>query len=291
MIDIKFDGFDDLRDGLPKSFSDRRLSAAIATALTRTAVYTREQLQGELRRAIDRPTPYTVRQMKYVPANAQKLVAGVGFDMQAIQDVYGRVVRYENAGPGVTPAGRYMSIEASGGARDRKRYESALYTAGLLPRGWLTVPGDGATLDASGNITRGQIQQILSQVRAQNTAGYKSTMTDVARKRDKGSVLTKQEKQYLNRAIKSIEKSGGRFFVVMPGSPQAKNIQPGIYQRELIGKTITPVLIYVNRAAYRPRFRFNEIAQSVSSTRLELELTKSIDEHIEKLILKNSGKK
>lgn len=290
-MDIKFDGFEELRAGLPDNFSDRRLSAAIATALTRTAVHVRGELQNELRRAIDRPTPYTVRQMRYVAANAQKLAAGVGFDIQAIQDINGRVVRYQDAGKGVTPAGTYMSTEADGGTRKQKRYEVALMGAGLLPRGWLTTPGDGAKLDAHGNVSRGQIQQILGQLRAQNLPGYTSTMSSVARKQSKGVKLSQQEKQQLNRAISSIKKAGGRFFVVLPDSPQAKAIKPGIYQREMSGRNITPVLIYVNSASYRPRFRFDQIAKTESAARLELELTKSIDEHIQKVILKGGGKK
>ena len=74
MIDIKVTGIKELQAEL-QDFSERRLRAAVATAMTRTAVQVRERLRADLRTAIDRPTPYTVRQLKYAGATAQRPVA------------------------------------------------------------------------------------------------------------------------------------------------------------------------------------------------------------------------
>ena len=41
-------------------FSDRRLHAAAATALTRTALDVRDGIKAEMARSFDRPTPFTL---------------------------------------------------------------------------------------------------------------------------------------------------------------------------------------------------------------------------------------
>ena len=71
MIDIRVTGLQDLQREF-KDFSERRLRAAAATALTRTAVTMRRELLGQLSQAFDRPTPYTLRQLRYVGATAQR---------------------------------------------------------------------------------------------------------------------------------------------------------------------------------------------------------------------------
>lgn len=267
MISIRVQGADTLRQQI-KGLSDRRLAAAVATALTRTAVAGRKAVQAALPATFDRPTPYTVRQVKYVGATAAKPVAAVGFNVAAIQDIYGRVVSYRALAPGETPASAYLAPQIEGGRRAAKRVEVALRAAGALPPSWFAVPGQGAKIDAFGNMSRGQIIQILSQLRIQLVGGFNRSLSD-----DDG------------RSIRAQRKAGGRFFVVKPGA----KIQPGVYQREFFGRNITPVLVFVRSTAYRKRFDFDGLVNSVVSQRLAGEVQRAIAETTAKAFAKQTG--
>ena len=59
MIDIKITGIEELRREL-RDFSERRIRAAVATALTRTAVIARNEVAAKMPQVFDNPTPYTV---------------------------------------------------------------------------------------------------------------------------------------------------------------------------------------------------------------------------------------
>lgn len=244
-------------------FSDRRFNAAMATALTRTAVAVRNDLQAEMPRAFDRPTPYTVKQLRYVGASADNLAAAVGFNVAAVTDVRGTPIAYRDLGPGETPAGKYLQPQIEGGTRRLKRLEVALQAEGALPRGWLVVPGQGANLDAYGNVSRGQIVQVLSQLRIQLVAGTTRNMSQAAR-----------------RQITAQRKAGGRFFVIRPGEGRG---QPGIYQREFAGRNITPVFVFVKSATYRRRFDFDGLAQRLAGQLLPEQVNRAVNEQIERM--------
>lgn len=267
MISIRVQGADTLRQQI-KGLSDRRLAAAVATALTRTAVAARKAVQAALPATFDRPTPYTVRQVKYVGATAAKPVAAVGFNVEAIGDIHGRIVRYAATAPGETPASVYLQPQIEGGRRGAKRLEVALRAAGALPADWFAVPGQGAKLDAFGNMSRGQIIQVLSQLRIQLLAGSQRNLSDDARSQ-----------------IRAQRRAGGRFFVVKPGA----KIQPGVYQREFFGRNITPVLIFVRSTNYRKRFDFDGLVNGIVSQRLTGEVQRAIAETTAKAFARQSG--
>jgi hypothetical protein len=244
-------------------FSDRRFNAAMATALTRTAVQVRDAVQAEMPRVLDRPTPYTTRQLRYVPANADRLAAAVGFNVVNVTDERGATIAFRDLGPGETPAGKYLQPNIEGGARRLKRLEVALRALGALPDGWLAVPGQGAALDAYGNVSRGQVVQVLSQLRVQLVAGTNRSMSGDARKQ-----------------IAAQRRAGGRYYVVPPGKGK---VQPGIYQREFVGRNITPVFIFVRGANYKRRFDFDGVSQRLAAQALPLEVNRAVAESLARL--------
>jgi len=232
---------------------------AVATALTRTAKRVEDAEVHEMRDVFDRPTPYTMSAMRYVPATASRPEAWVGFDVQRITDIRGQTMSFSR---GDTPASKYMAPQVEGGSRRWKRFERLLQMAGHLPQGWYAMPGAGARLDAYGNVSKGQIIQVLSQLRITAVSGFTRNMSDDARKQ-----------------IAAQRKAGGRFFVMPVGS----RVQPGVYQREFIGRTITPVFIFVRRATYRPRLDFYGIAQRVAEKRLPQQLQRALAESAARL--------
>lgn len=256
MLSLKVEGLDAARASV-EGFSDRRFAAAVATALTRTVVATRAELQSVAQTSFDRPTPYTLRQLRYVPATAANWNAAVGYDIAGVTDIHGNIQRF-SAGSD-TPASKYLMPQVTGGTRRAKRFEVLLRAAGHLPDGYVTVPGQGATLDAYGNIARGQIIQILSQLRITAEAGYTRNMSRDERKQ-----------------IAAQRKAGGRFFVIRVGDGRAA---PGVYQREFIGRNITPIVMFVRDAHYAKRFDFYGIARRTSERLFQGELRKSLAEH------------
>jgi hypothetical protein len=264
-ISFTIDGQAGLRKQV-EQFSQRRIASIMATALTRTAVEVRAAVQEELPRVFDRPTPYTVRQLRYVAATAQKPVAAVGFNVEAIQDELGKVIRYRQALSGETPAEKYINPNIRGGQRSVKRFEKALQAAGYMPAGWQAVPGKGARLDAFGNVSKGQIIQVLSQLRVTLTAGSTRNLPVV--------------KDNERKVIRALKKAGGRYFVIKPG---AKRGTPGVYQRDFYSEVLTPIFIFVKGTSYRPRFDFDGIAGRVAAARLQPNIARAIGEQLGRL--------
>lgn len=255
MVTLRIDATELVRLGNQLSqFSDRRLKAAVATALTRTAVEIKNAARRDMARVFDRPKPYTLNSLFTSPATAAKLQA-----VTFIKDDGSA----SNAG---TPPVKYLLPGIEGGARRQKRYEAALVAAGALPAGWVTTPGAGARLDAYGNVSVGQIIQILSQLRITQVSGLTRNLSFDARKQARAQ-----------------KKAGGRFFVARPGNT---TVQPGIYQREFVGRNITPVLIFVKGANYKKRFDFFGIGQRVVASELKPQIDRAVREQMARLLAK-----
>jgi hypothetical protein len=246
MLNVTVTGLTELRAALD-GFSDRRFAAAIATALTRTAVSVRDDMRRQLAQDMDRPTPYALAGIVSVAATAEKPEAQVR-------------VRDDRGGSGGTPPAYFLSPGVLGGKRRQKGFELALQGMGVLPSGWLAVPGQGAPLDSYGNLSRAYIGQMLRGLATQGMQGPTG-----------GKDAT--------RKVAAMRKAGGMFMVV----PVGGKTQPGIYIRDTFGKNVTPVLVFVKSATYRKRFRFYEGAEESARKRLDAEVTRSVQEHIAKL--------
>jgi hypothetical protein len=264
-------------------FSQRRLDAALATALTRTAVSARDELKRTMTQVFDRPTPWTLRGLWVMPATAQASLAGEGVmptgQMLGPDMPVTRLVRRGHLeaavyvkDPDVAGGGNALTNallpQTQGGQRQAKRLEQALLARGILPAGYFVVPGQGARLDQYGNISRGQVNQILNQLRVTLLSGFNRGSTGATRQRA------------------AIKKAGGQFFVIRPGDAK---IQPGIYSRETWGRNIAPVLIFVRRATYRPRLDFDGIVRQVASRELPAQVRRALAEQMARLQAKRTG--
>lgn len=213
------------------ALSGGKVDAAIAAALTSTALQVVAAEKREMKDVFDRPLLTTINSVRSKPANRAKLRAVVYLD-----DFKGKQI----------PASKFLKAQVRGGVRAVKRYEKALQSAGVLPRGMVTVPGDAAKMDSSGNMQGGQLVQILAYFKAFPEVGYKANMTEKGRAR-----LAKGSKKKL----------GYSYFVGTPGN----RLPLGIYQRVSFAQgtsAIKPVLIFVASAVYQPRFDFYYVARS-----------------------------
>lgn len=254
-LNVKADGVDAAVAALAEQFSQRRLSAALATGVTHTAQQVRDAWVDEMRAKLDRPTPYTLRSVFLSAATAQRPEAVVW-------------LKDDRAGSG-TPATKYLMPQIVGGAREQKRFERSLQAAGAMPTGWRAVPAAGAVLDGYGNISRGQINQILSQVGTELTAGYNRTVP-------KGKDADSRKKQ-----IAAYRRAGAQYFALPRGRGRLK---PGIYAREFYGKNITPVVIFVPAVGYMPRLDFMGVGERVASANLGANINKAIEESYQKMM-------
>jgi len=242
------------------TFERRQMPFAVSLALNRTAQTIARLERAEMRRRFDRPTPYTLNALRVVPAKKTSLTARVWFK--------------DFAGKG-TVAEDYLLPQVEGGTRSQKRFERALRRIGIMTENEFAVPGAGAKLDAYGNMGRGQIVQILAYLQAFGEQGYRANMDAKGRAR-------------LARTTK--KRRGVEYFVSRgPGTwtgarswknGRAQHLPRGIYQRTsfAFGKAIKPVVLFVPRATYRPRFDFHGVANQVVHRDLLTELRKAMAE-------------
>lgn len=214
----------------------QQLPFALSLALNNTGRDIQRALEGETS-VFDRPRPVTKRGTALVRSTKQNLTA---------------VVRLRRRVDGAPPVNEYLQAEVQGGRRPMKRSEILLQRAGILPAGMQTRPGSGARLDAYGNMSRGQIVQILSHFR---TFGGISTSG-----RARGRKDTQTASQVLNRARRP--RRPIEYFAVPDGAP---GLAAGIWERR--GKRIQPVLIFIQPPAYRPRYAFERVARASAEAR------------------------
>lgn len=160
-------------------------------------------------------------------------------------------------------AAYFMRPQTQGGTRKAaKAIEDTLRKAGLLPAGWYCVPGAGATLDRYGNMVPGQITQILSQLRVQRVGGFDRAMSTKARGQ-----------------INAQRRAGGRFYVRRVGEGSA----PGIYQREFMGRNVTPVLMFVRSVRYAQRINLQQITQRTIEQRMDSNAMRALAKVVQRL--------
>lgn len=219
---------------------EKQVRYATAVALTRTAQDVKTELKQEMRSVFDRPTGYTLSNKTFYVQRATKasLEASVGLNDRASRP-------------------HYLMPQIEGGSRRQKRFEELLRQAGVLGSTERAVPGIGAKLDASGNMGRGQIVQILSQLRAFNLAGASQNATGSARSKAKRASIS-----YFY-ARKGNSRQGARSWM---SGDKVQHLRTGVYAKTSRG-TIVPVLIFVKSTSYSPRLNLQRVGQRVVDAR------------------------
>lgn len=232
----------DIRVRINTSVFARRMDAlvakqmpfAVAKALTDTAKDAQAEGVAEMRRVFDRPTPYALKSLFIRPATKQRLHARV-------------YVKDDTLG-GFTSSAEQLGHQFEGGARKGKRLEGLLLNAGLLSRGEYVVPGEGARFDSYGNISRGQVQQILSQLKVGNDPNaYKSTS---------------------KRSKRAVARAGAMFW--SPGGALPR----GVWMRR--GAGVLPILIVVRTPRYRQRIDLEAITRRTVERKLQANFDRAL---------------
>jgi len=218
---------------------------ATAYALTQTAKKAQAEVEREVPRVFDRPTPFTQKPVRTKPATKRNLTAEV-----LIKD-------YAAKG---NAAVKWLIAEIKGGPRRPKGFELLLQRAGVMPAGWYAVPTKYAPLDQYGNVPGSRINAILSQLQASRDPG---TRESAEQKGKRNSV------KYRGRSRPA------RYFVSYPGgNAKTQHLAPGIWERIGFGfgSAVRPVFIYTQkRPSYRKRLDFDRIVRSTVQAQLGLQ--------------------
>ncbi len=202
----------------------KQVPFATAKALTATAQHVKQELEQEMKRVFDRPTPYTLKALFLKAARKKDLIATVGLKDWAYKG---------------TAATKYLMPQIEGGARGPKRSEALLRGRGILGNNQYIVPGKGTRLNKYGNMTRGQIQKALSNLKAQRDS-YQNT-------------TNKKKVAYFAGKI---------------------NGTPGIWERR--GRRVKPLFIFVKQPRYTKRFQFYQVAERTAAEHFEDEFDKAL---------------
>lgn len=213
-----------------------QLPFALSLAINRTADIVKGAESDQIRDVFDRPTPFTQKAtLLSRPANKR--------------GPFTRDVFLRNEATKGTPPVKYLAPEVRGGSRRHKRYERVLQRAGILGASEFTVPGNGARLNVYGNMSAGQIVQILSVLKANTTSGFNANQTKRSKARNK-----KPREYFVAR----------RGAVTSGGVSRWPRLPEGIWERYgAYGARVRPVLLFVDSASYTARFRFTPVAERV----------------------------
>lgn len=252
-ITVEIQGLKEVQGQLA-GFSDRRLNAALATGLTRAAGVLAGDWRAQIGAKLDRPTPLTQRSVLVKRAEAASLQAEV-------------LVRDQARAGAVTPA-EYLGTQESGGSRGLRKFERALIAQGSMPAGHKVVPGKYAKLDGFGNVSRGQIVQVIAQLGAQYSPGYQRVISKSAAKRAESAIRR------------------GRNYVALLVRDD-KGRAPGVYE---IGKYgLRPVFFYVRSVAYQRRLDLLGQAGSRAPGEVRRQVERAIAEHAARLAAKGAA--
>lgn len=244
-LTVEIKGLDAATKKLTEAFSARRLNAAAATALTRTARAVADDWKRQLGTSLDRPTAATLGAVRVSMATASNPVAEVSISGQ---------------GKRADPA-EWIGPHERGISRKLKKFEQALQSQGAMPRGTFAVPGPAAKLDAYGNVSRAQIVQVIAQLGAKFSPGYQRVISPSASK----------------RAAKALAK--GRGYIAI--TERNGGLAPGVYTRE--GRQLRAVFYFVGRTSYSKRLDLMEQAGRVAADRLQNEVARALTESAERL--------
>ena len=232
---------------------------ALMTAINKTAEHARSDTRTEMARVFDRPTPWVLNSVRIKYATKAKLDASLAFkDKNSVESSRTMVEPHVHTG-----------------RRHFKAFEVRLAAIGLLPKGYNAVPGEGATLDANGNMSQGQISQILNVLGAYTEAGYNKANDKTVKRLKKGNV---------KKGVYGFE-----YFVAKVGA--ASHLQPGVYKRVItaFGTSLKPVLIFVKQAQYKRTLDFYGKAEATINKQFPGYFNDAFDKAIKTALLKDQG--
>lgn len=252
--------FANVRAAMQKAASQVPFAASVA--LNKTADAARRDVVDNMRNVFDRPTPWVLNSLRVKRSTKASLVAEVAFkDKNSVES-----------------SRSMIEPHVFSGKRRFKAMEVRLWKAGYLPDGWNAVPGEAANMDGFGNMSPGQISQLLNVLGTYTEAGYNKANERTVARLAKGNV---KKNQY-----------GFVYWVNRVGDPKGRHLQPGVYQRftTAFGTSLKPVLIFVKRANYKARLPMYDLVNAAAAREFPGEFDKAFEQAMATALIKTQGK-
>lgn len=168
----------------------------VARAMTNSAKAAKAAIAADTFPRIEGgPAAWTRRGLMVSFARHDNLTSNVGFNYGdgSFSDTF--------SGKGMgTPAGRYMEVNTRGGDRSPKRTEIQLRRAGIIgPDQFVTPASSGIRLNAQGNASASQYQQILSRVKSFSDAGSNQNTKNQAKRRQSDYFVMRRDSMGYSR--------------------------------------------------------------------------------------------
>lgn len=217
---------------------------ALAVALNKTAEKAAGNVKQSMQSVFDRPTPWVLNSLRVKRATKQLPEAELAFkDRNSVESARSMIEPHVFAG-----------------RRRTKPMEGRLRAMGMLPVGYNAVPGEAAQLDGYGNMSRGQISQLLNVLGAYQEAGYNKANTATKARLAKGNA----KKNAYGFAYFVSYAGAGRAELTIKGGEavmtkgRKSHLPPGVYKRVStgFGSSLKPVLMFVKQAVYKKRLNF-----------------------------------
>jgi len=241
MINLEVRGMSGVQTALKQY--PAKAGKACATALNMTAKEDiKPRIQAEMKKVFDNPTRYTLNSLWIKYARVNDLVAVVWFKEP---DRMGQ---------------HYLVPQVYGGARKLKGFERALGEKEF-------VPGSGARLDAYGNISSGQIRQLLSVLgKAEHVSGYSANITERSRKKNTKErdyvLITQQHGRLFPGVYKRVQTAKGFGAKTKKTfADRSKTYQRGLVKKVIRARGLKAILIQGRTGQpVKPRLDFYGIA-------------------------------
>ena len=239
MIKVAVKGLEQLQrtlDGMQK-----QVRYATSRALNNVAYKVNAELKSEMQhRFKGGATAYTLRSFKIDKSNKENLTAVISMR--------------SDAPTGGTSYVKSLGHLFAGGTRQWKKLEGWLRGKGILPDGYMAVPGAMAPLDMRGNMKRRQLGEMTALLTAKD-------------KRDRIG-LTRWQNGKVGKDI--------GFFVIKPGAKS--HLPPGVWRRIETGRTsaVQPYIMFVKPGNWQQFIDMRKVAERIVSAHWHKEFDKEI---------------
>lgn len=205
-------------------------------------------------------TPWTRRAFRVQKATRENLTA---------------IVELNPSDGGKNTASTYEKILGhlfTGGARRFKRMEGAFRRIGVLPDGYIMVPGGACPLDGFGNPPAALINQLISYFSAFGQQGYTANMTDKRKAAIAKRGVSAAGHKVINGVQYFISRGPGMWF----GRPQ--HLPAGIWaKRGTHGADVQPIFMFVRAGSYQRTIDLERIAKPIIDQRFQPEFERELE--------------
>ena len=226
---------------------EKQMPSIMLNGLTQIAYTVRYDEKKEMQRVFDRPTPFTLNSLVIFKATKQKPEATV-----ALRDPAG--IAFSDI-----LKKHYLVPQIYGGSRALKKFEKRVISSGYFKPNSFLMPGQGVKMNKYGNVNKGDIQKILSGLKAQFDPQRNQKGKGKARKR-------------------RLKNRNNEYFAV-GNQTKSSRLAPGVYERYRFaaGTSIKPVFMIGRKPRYKKLFRFFEVAEDSITKNWKREMEDAVE--------------